>query len=424
MNLNSQLCLLFSFKQFFFLEFELSSTQKEMVVSFLFVGGAFGAGVGGTLCDKIGRKKAILITDIMFIIGAIVLFLAYSFTQVLIGRILVGFAVAVSGIADVAYLHEISPIEWRGAIVSVNEACISLGFLVSYLAGDVINRFDGESGWRYMFGAGSIIALFQFIGMIFMPESPVWLEANNKLLESQIAFAMISATSNEYNSYQQPDLKTDGSDNQHRTKVTSQKNTRRMSHESTQYIKVEAPNSITCRRSPNGGLSSLTYSDDDGNITRQVNNETKVPPEIDNQKSSESDEQIITSGKSLLKRVYLEFYPQIIISVFISIMQQFCGHPNVLNYAPEIFNEVGVTSLLSMVLVGVVKFVVTCLVIWKIEQLGRKFLLLLGMSIIAGSLLLLLVAFASLDEDGELTKMAQVSAIIGIFGVACGYACR
>ncbi len=404
-----------------------------MVVSFLFVGGAFGAGVGGTLCDKIGRKKAILITDIMFIIGATVLFLAYSFIQVLIGRILVGFAVAVSGIADVAYLHEISPIEWRGAIVSVNEACISLGFLVSYLAGDLINRFDGESGWRYMFGAGSIIALFQLIGMIFMPESPVWLEANNKILESQVSFAMISATSNEYNSYQQPDVNVDvnvdESDYQHRTKLNSQKNTRRMYHESTQYIKVERPNSITRRQSPSdGGSSSLTNSDDDSNIhiADQVNNnnETKVPPEIDHQKSSESDEQIITPGKSLLKKVYIDFYPQIIISVFISIMQQFCGHPNVLNYAPEIFNEVGVTSLLSTVLVGVVKFVVTCMVIWKIEQLGRKFLLLLGMSIIAGSLLLLLVAFASLDEDGELTKMAQVSAIIGIFGVAGGYACR
>jgi len=43
----------------------------------------------------------------------------------------VGIGVAVSGIADVSYLHECSPIEWRGSIVSVNEACISLGMFIS-----------------------------------------------------------------------------------------------------------------------------------------------------------------------------------------------------------------------------------------------------------------------------------------------------
>lgn len=99
-----------------------------------------------------GRKTAILFTDIIFIIGSIILFLSESFETVLIGRFVVGFAVAVSGIADVAYLHEISPMEYRGAIVSVNEACISFGFMVSYLAGYGLTLLDPDNGWRIMFG--------------------------------------------------------------------------------------------------------------------------------------------------------------------------------------------------------------------------------------------------------------------------------
>jgi len=123
-----------------------------MVVSFLYIGGIIGSVLGGTLCDVSGRKRAILFTDIFFIIGSTILFFSDSFEAVLLGRIIVGFAVAVSGIADVAYLHEISPVEWRGAIVSVNEACISFGFLVSYITGYGVATLDPDNGWRIMFG--------------------------------------------------------------------------------------------------------------------------------------------------------------------------------------------------------------------------------------------------------------------------------
>ena len=58
-------------------------------------------------------------------------FFASAYPVVVGGRFVVGIGVAVSGIADVSYLHECSPIEWRGSIVSVNEACISLGMFIS-----------------------------------------------------------------------------------------------------------------------------------------------------------------------------------------------------------------------------------------------------------------------------------------------------
>ena len=60
----------------------------------------------------------------------------------MVGRFVVGIGVAVSGIADVSYLHECAPIEWRGSIVSVNEACISLGFLLAYIVGYVYADYE------------------------------------------------------------------------------------------------------------------------------------------------------------------------------------------------------------------------------------------------------------------------------------------
>ena len=79
------------------------------------------------------------------------------------GRFVIGIGVAVSGVADVSYLHECSPIEWRGSIVSVNEACISLGFLLAYIAGYVLAD-EGAEEWRIVFGVAGILAAIQCIG--------------------------------------------------------------------------------------------------------------------------------------------------------------------------------------------------------------------------------------------------------------------
>lgn len=91
-------------------------------------------------------------------------YFASIYSEVVIGRFIVGVGVAVSGVADVSYLHECSPIEWRGSIVSVNEACISLGFLLAYIAGYVYAD-DGAEEWRIIFGMAGVLATIQFIGM-------------------------------------------------------------------------------------------------------------------------------------------------------------------------------------------------------------------------------------------------------------------
>ena len=90
-------------------------------------------------------------------------YFASAYTEVVIGRFIVGVGIAVSGVADVSYLHECAPIEWRGSIVSVNEACISLGFLLAYIAGYLFSN-DGNEEWRIVFGVSGILAFVQFLG--------------------------------------------------------------------------------------------------------------------------------------------------------------------------------------------------------------------------------------------------------------------
>ena len=92
---------------------------------------------------------------------------------------------AVSGIADVAYLHEIAPVKWRGAIVSVNEACISLGFLLAFGVAGLLSYEGNTSGWRLMFGLSGLLAVIQLLGMRSLPESPKWLQEKGRIQEAK-----------------------------------------------------------------------------------------------------------------------------------------------------------------------------------------------------------------------------------------------
>ena len=399
--------------------FQLSRRQAEICVSILYVGGGLGAALGGPLCDSFGRKRAILITDLVFGLGALVLYAAPNFGTIVLGRVVVGFAVAVSGIADVSYLHEIAPTEFRGAIVSVNEACISLGFLFAFAIGSALSGEGKDTdGWRIMFGVSGLVALIQFLGMLNLPESPKWLEERGRHEESEIA-------------------------------------TRRINNDNILY---RADNdSISAPRDATTTAASAYQSSAEGDIGKGRNMYTPVrnDPCVEGSQYGPST----TTNGGLVQRamtlfvyqpIFLlkqlrtfasalsrEYRRQAYITLFLAVTQQFCGQANVLSYAPLIFASASGGAASSSngwatLSIGLVKFAVTVLVIWKIEAIGRRFLLLFGMSVIALGQLLLAIAFAGLSSNVNQNEDAaedQIQggrfhlALPGVLLVVCGYSC-
>jgi sugar porter (SP) family MFS transporter len=351
--------------------FDLSSNQQELVVSILYLGGGLGACVGGTICDSLGRQKTILGTDVIFATGALILYCSQSITQLYIGRLVVGFAAAVSGVADVSYLHEIAPPRWRGAIVSVNEACISLGFLLAYVAGYFYSSADDES-WRIIFGWAGVLACVQFVGMWGLPESPIWLEEQDRIEESVKAWEQINGRPAPPISQELQDMQEDN------------------------VGQVLTPN--------------LQYASDS---TTTNNNHIGHRPVHDHH-------QHLTFIQTMVR-----YRQQIYLALFLSVTQQLCGQTNILSYGPIIFAQVGADEDVgwSTLAIGIVKFIVTLLVIWKIEYLGRRFLLLAGMTIIALGLLCLIIAFGGYqnpDTWSARTSSFQL-ALPGVLMVVCGY---
>jgi MFS family permease len=66
--------------------FDLSHSQQENVVGVLYLGSAAGSAFGGFLCDYLGRKSGILFTDVVFMVGALLLAFANSVPTLIIGK--------------------------------------------------------------------------------------------------------------------------------------------------------------------------------------------------------------------------------------------------------------------------------------------------------------------------------------------------
>jgi SP family galactose:H+ symporter-like MFS transporter len=173
-------------------EFNLNGVETEMVAGFLMVGCTVGALFGGGIADWIGRKKTVYLTCAIFIVGSIILSCSTKFSTLLAGRIIVGIGVAVSAIVDVAYLTEVSPIKYRGAIVSTNELMITVGLLGAY--GIDYGFSSLRHGWRFMFMIPALLSVIWIILMCKMPESPKWLILRGKKQEALYVFIQRAQT--------------------------------------------------------------------------------------------------------------------------------------------------------------------------------------------------------------------------------------
>ena len=90
--------------------------------------GAFlGAIVAGPLSEKFGRKPIILLADLMFTVGSILMYVAPSVNLLMMGRIIVGLGVGLASLIVPIYLAEVSPTEVRGTVVAVDVMIITAG---------------------------------------------------------------------------------------------------------------------------------------------------------------------------------------------------------------------------------------------------------------------------------------------------------
>ena len=169
-------------------------SQIGWAMSSALVGCLVGALVSGGLSDRFGRKKLLILAGLFFTVSAVCTALAADFTVFVVFRLLGGIGIGLASNLSPMYIAEISPAPTRGKFVAVNQLTIVIGILAAQLtnwliarpvpagatAADILASWNGQTGWRWMFGAEIVPAVLFFVLMFFVPESPRWLVKNGR----------------------------------------------------------------------------------------------------------------------------------------------------------------------------------------------------------------------------------------------------
>lgn len=177
-------------------ELGLDSSHIGVVTSSLLAGAAFGALTIGKMADAMGRRVTILFLAALFFFGSIACAIAPGLGILIIGRVLLGLAVGGASTVVPVFLAELAPYEIRGSLSGRNEMMIVVGQLAAFVVNAILGNVWGHHDhiWRVMLAVCAIPAVFLFIGMLRMPESPRWLLTKGRKEE---AFAILATIRSE-----------------------------------------------------------------------------------------------------------------------------------------------------------------------------------------------------------------------------------
>ncbi len=158
-------------------------------VASMLLGCAAGAFFAGRLSDLYGRRSMLIVSALFFIVSAFGSGIATSSGEFIVYRILGGLAVGAASVMAPAYISEIAPAKYRGALATIQQIAIVLGLFFSFLSNYELVIFSGSSKnvlwwdyetWRWMFWMELVPAVVFLVSLFFIPESPRYLVAKQK----------------------------------------------------------------------------------------------------------------------------------------------------------------------------------------------------------------------------------------------------
>ncbi|KAK8990385.1 hypothetical protein V6N11_009087 [Hibiscus sabdariffa] len=315
--------------------FNLSAVQLGLVVSGSLYGALLGSLLVYPIADFLGRRRELIIAALLYLLGGVLTASAPDLSVLLVGRLLYGLGIGSAMHGAPLYIAETCPSQIRGTLISLKELFIVLGILLGYFVGNF--QIDAVGGWRYMYGCSAPFALLMGLGMWSLPPSPRWLilrAVQGKASLQEYKEKAILALSK---------------------------------------LRGRAPGDEASEKQIEDTLTSVKSAymeqESDGNILE------------------------VLQGPSL---------KAFIIGGGLVLFQQITGQPSVLYYAGPILQSAGFSAAADAtrlsVVVGLFKLLMTWIAVAKVDDLGRRPLLIGGVSGIALSLFLLCAYYKFLGE--------------------------
>ena len=171
-----------------------SPSDQGLAMTVALIGCMFGALTVGWLADRMGRKKLLTLSSIVFLLSAWFTGAVHGFHMFLIARFFGGVGIGLASGLSPMYIAEVAPASIRGRMVSLNQMMIVIGILAAQIVNWLIARpmsagmteaaiaqsWNGQMAWRWMFWVPMIPSGIFFVLSLFIPESPRWLQMRER----------------------------------------------------------------------------------------------------------------------------------------------------------------------------------------------------------------------------------------------------
>ena len=298
-----------------------SVSSQGLAMTIALIGCMIGACTCGWLADKIGRKKLLLVSAVIFLVSAVMTGAFNTFGAFLVARFFGGIGIGIASGLSPMYIAEVAPSEIRGKLVSLNQMTIVLGILAAQIvnwqiaepipadfsSADIAASWNGQMAWRWMFWAAAFPAAAFLLLAFFIPESPRWQAMGSE-----------------------------------KGKMNSEK--------------------LAAARQTLARIGGEAYAERELQAIAEANADAKEQ-----------------AGLSTL--FSKPFHKVLLLGIIIAVFQQWCGTNVIFNYAQEIFQSAGYSVgdvLFNIVITGVANVVFTLVAIFTVDKLGRRRLMLIG----------------------------------------------
>ena len=297
-------------------EFDLNEFQQGFAVACLTLTSTLAMFIAGPLSDRYGRKGLLVFVGLFYAISAFFSAMAPSYEVLVIARMLGGFAVGAALIIAPMYIAEISPADQRGKMVSINQLNIVLGFSAAYFCNYYILQLSGSDA-----------AWVQNLGI----DTMTWRWMLGLELIPALAYFLLI------------------------------------------FLVPESPRWLLMKGK----------KEEAEKVLARINGEENAKGMADDILKSIEDSQRENKNQNWFSLFKPSIRLVLMIGLIVGIAQQITGINAVFFYATSIFEQTGIgqnASFAQAILVGLINVVFTLIAMALIDRMGRKPLLLIGLT--------------------------------------------